>query len=72
MKMAPAPVPELLVFMSVAPDPAPELSFFHGSGFCSFSRINIFSCLGVRRVARKMNYIKYTKLREYTKLFYVI
>jgi len=39
------------------------------SGFCSFSHISIFIYLGVSQVERKMNYIKYTKLREYTKLF---
>jgi len=52
---------------------APELSFFHGSGssfgFCSFSHINIFICLRVPQVEWKINYIKYTKLSEYTKLF---
>jgi len=63
MNMAPAP--ELMVFMSVAP--APE--FFFGSSFCSFSQINIINCFGVPEVALKMNYIKYTKLREHTKLF---
>jgi len=50
-----------------------ELSFSHGSdssfGFCSFSQINIFICLRVPQVEWKMNDIKYTKLREYTKLF---
>jgi len=57
----------------MAEAPAPELSFFHGSdssfGFCSFSQINIFDCLRVPQVEWKMNYIKYTKLNEYTKLF---
>jgi len=64
--MAPALAPELLVFMSAAGYGA---LVFQSSGFCSFSHINIFSCLGVPQVEWKMNYIKYTKLREYTKLF---
>jgi len=46
---------------------------FHGSdsisGFCSFLHINIFSCLGVPQVESKVNYIKCTKVREYTKPF---
>jgi len=46
---------------------------FQASGsssvFCSFSHINIFNCLGVHQVEWKMNYNKYTKLKEYTKLF---
>ena len=51
-------------------------SLFHGSGsssgFCSFSQINIFDCLGVPQVKWKMSDIKYTKLREYIKLFWVL
>jgi len=45
---------------------------FYGFGsvsssvFYSFSQINIFNCLGVPQVDWKMNYIKYTKLREYS------
>jgi len=46
---------------------------FQASGFssvfCSFSHINIFNCLGVPQVEWKMNYNKYTKLKEYTTLF---
>jgi len=42
--------------------------FFHGSGFCSFSHISSFNCLGVPQLEWKMNCIKYTKPREYTKL----
>jgi len=50
--------------------PVPEFSFSHGSisGFCSFSQINSFNCFRVPQVEWKMNYIKYTKLNEYTKL----
>jgi len=61
-----AAAPEVLVFMSVAPDP--ELSSLHGSSFCSFLHINIFNCVGVRRVEWIIKYVKFTKLREYTKL----
>ena len=63
--------------------PAPELFFSwtwlqlrsslfaHGSNsrFCSISHISIFNCFGVSRVEWKMNYIKYTKRKEYNKLF---
>jgi len=49
-------------------------SFFHdsgsSSGFCLFSHINIFNCLGVPQVEWKMNDIKYRELSEYTKLFW--
>jgi len=39
------------------PGVAPELSLFYCSGpsFCSFSHINIFSCLGVPQVEWKRN-----------------
>jgi len=56
MNVAPDPAPELFVFMSVTPVPA-----------SSFSHINIFNCLGAPQVEWKINYTKYTKLKEYTK-----
>jgi len=61
MNKAPAPTPKLMVFMSVAP--ALELSFH------SMSPDPFFNCLGVPQVELKIDYIKYTKLREYTKVF---
>jgi len=46
---------------------------FHesGSSSCvlSFAHINVFNCLGVPQVEWKMNYNKYTKVKQYTKIF---
>jgi len=73
MNMAPAPAPELLVFMSVAP--APELSFIMAAAPAPASvrfhtlRFQLSWCASSEM---ENDEIKYTKLREYTKLFSVI
>ena len=85
---APAPIPEIFSwtwlrfklrsswFSWVCLGSGSGALFFHGSGsnsgFCSFSQINIFYCLGVPQGNGKMKYIKYTKLREYTKNFWAL
>jgi len=66
--MAPAPDPELLVFMSVPPVPALSLSM--PPAFVRFR--TYFQLSWFAQVEWKMNYNKYTNLKEYTKLVWVI
>ena len=73
MNMAPAPAPDLLVIRSVAP--APEISLFIAwlrlQLRLLFVFTHVFNPLGVPQLEWKMNSIKCTKLREYTKLFLI-